>query len=285
MINWTGIYESILGGIFSAIIIFLFGYFTALFITARKRFKRLKIFNFNHLSRSNTIPIYIAHLVVPKGGVLLTNGTPSLHFEGSAVPIKEVNAARKLENAIQSSFYKSTPKSIRRILFSFSNGFINLKFSIEPAPLCTKEVNKQPVIITIGGPEFNSVTKFFLEKAPYYKIKEPEDCIYSKIECQNQFGGIDHITPDSEEKNIGLIQKCSFNGSKVLILSGIGTNGTLAAVEWFLDHWDNLANKLSDDDFGVCLQCRKRTIDPDGYKNPEFRSEYPPGIWTSTKSK
>jgi hypothetical protein len=90
------------------------------------------------------------------------------------------------------------------------------------------------------------------------------------------------IKPDSPGFNLGVAQRYTFddNGRQtVILLAGIGTNGTLAAVQWFISNWERLPRMVGERDFGVCLQCPKRIKDPDGYLKYTLRRHNPEGVF------
>lgn len=232
----------------------------------------------------SVLPIYIAHLIIIKGGALLADGTPSRHFEGSAVPLREVEAAESIEKKLGSSLLEIIPEKILRYLSTFSNGFSPLTTETKPAPLEIDKIKHLPRVILIGGPEFNKASDYFLKKANIFTILDPADCHEPTISIKSREGVKEFITPDSRQYNLGIVQRASFENGKqvVLLLTGVGSNGTLAAVDWFLKNWERLNRKVGTQDFGICLQCPSRAVDPTGFRLWTLRREFPEGILTGS---
>ncbi|MBC8186287.1 hypothetical protein H8E88_34830 [candidate division KSB1 bacterium] len=281
-IDCNAIFNDVFSNLIFSIGSFLIVLYSTYCFIIKSRSKRLRFLQINKDLEISILPIFVAHLVIVKRGALLANGTPSNHFEGSAVPLKEVNAARLIEKKLSSSILEIIPQKILSLLTKFSRGFIPLNIIIDPAPLDVNKVKHFPRAILIGGPEFNKATEYFLERAKIFRILEPGECDKPTISIKSRAGGEELITPDSPDQNLSIIERISFDNGKqvIVLLSGVGTNGTLAAVDWFLKNWDKLNKKVKMQDFGICLQCPKRSVDPDGYRLWTLRREYPEGILT-----
>jgi hypothetical protein len=278
-VNWQAVFENIIANIVTGILAALFSFGVAIWILTRIRARRLRLLGISNHQEISTLPIYIAHLVVTKGGALLANGTPSMHFEGSAVPLREVDAARRIEEMLSPGILRFVPSELRAQLEKLSKGFIQLETNIAPAPLDVNQVKHLPKAILIGGPEFNSATEYFMKRAGMFVFLDPAQCNEPTVTVPNQAGGQDRITPDSPSYNLGVVERATFeNGQVIVMLTGLGSNGTLAAVDWFTKHWDELERLVGTKDFGICLQCPKRQVDPNGYLHWSLRRVYPDGI-------
>jgi hypothetical protein len=279
---YTELIGNLLFGIFTVIGIFLLAFIVIL----RTRAKRLRVLGVDKRISLSNFPIYIAHLVIVKGGALLADGTPSLHFEGRAVPIREVESAQKICDHLRSGLIESLPNKILNQLTNVSAAFSPVNVSINPAPLDVNKIKNLTRAIIIGGPEFNTATEYFLEKADMFRILDPKDCVNPTISIKNRDGKDELILPDDPDYNLGIVERATFEDGKqiVLILTGVGSNGTLAAVDWFLKNWDRLNSVVGNKDFGVCLQCPRRKIDPQGYLQWTLRREYPEGVITGNIS-
>ncbi len=286
-VDWNGVFNDIIANIIFSIGSFLIIILGSYFIILKIRANRLRFLRISKNEELAVLPIYIAHLVIIRGGALLADGTPSRHFEGSAVPLREVEAAQKIEKMLKSGMLEIIPQKALTSFATFYRGFVPLTVNINPAPLEIDKLKHLPRLIVIGGPEFNSATAYFMKKANMFRILAPAECDQPTISIRNREGKEELITPDSPDYNLGIVQRCSFeNGSQViLLLTGIGTNGTLASVDWFLKNWDKLNKKTRMQDFGLCLQCPKRIVDPYGYRFWTLRREYPEGILTGSISR
>jgi len=280
--TWSSLLENVLAELLSSAIIVGCSVLIVLFMITRKRAQRLKVLQIAARSRSHELTILVSHLVVEKGGAQLTDGTPSLHFEGVAVPIREIEAAKRLEKALHAGWLDILPDSIRKVFERVSPGFIRLKITVDPAPRESNKFQHHRHAILIGGPEFNAASGHFLELAKIFQVADPMNCIHPKVNFHNRRGSLDEIVPDTKHEdqvNLAVVQRVTFpDGQMILVLCGTGSNGTLAAVDWFVSHWALLDQLVGEMDFGVCLQCPTRKVDPDGWRDYVLKRQHPEGF-------
>jgi hypothetical protein len=155
--NWSAVVENMVADLLLAVVggLLVFAISAAFVLSARAR--RLNVLQIRGVSELR-LPIYIAHLVVLKHGAQLTDGTPSRYFEGSAVPLPEVNVAAQIAKLLHSSLVDVLPKILQRRLARWSTAFIKITVDIQPAPLDTttgKEARRpadySPAFVWRGG--------------------------------------------------------------------------------------------------------------------------------------
>lgn len=262
--------------IFAILTILLTLLFTHLSLKSR-RVKRLRVLKIDNSTSDIHLPVFTAHLAIAKGEAKLVDGQRSMHFEGSAVPIKEIEAAYSLRDELQVKILTEIPDSIRSWLMRNYRGYNKINFDIQPAPLNPKSELYNTRMIVIGGPEFNAMTSILLNKYDLFTILDAADCVNPTIKLKLNGEDTEFITPDSQNYNLGLVQRITSheNHQVILFLVGVGTNGTLSAVNWFVKNWNRLDEIFGDQNFGVVLECPKRQIDTNGYKKATVRKVYP----------
>jgi hypothetical protein len=268
-----GISENIVANIVVWALLVFVGAGISLMTIARRRARRLKALGVSDPLQVSEIPIFISLIQVEPGDAKFASGRRAHKFEASAVSIREYEAANRIVRALDRGFIGQLPELLDLPLRRLSLGLGAIQVKIRPAPVEALKDMNTPLLVVVGGPEFNKLTEPLLTRAGMAEIVDPENCDVPTIRLKAFSGSPErNITPDSPGYNLGLVQRSKISsGQTVIFLVGIRSNGTLAAIDWFVKEWDNLNKYFGDKDFVVCLECPTRTEDPNGWERRKPR--------------
>ena len=232
--------------------------------------RRHALKNFFGLSKSDEYTIYLSSYTIEKHTVKDRNGVSRGH-EGIAIPEYEFQTI-----PILSSVISNASKSIIPDLF---RGLIDL-FWIRSLPMIRfvpspKLLNDTPTssLLSVGGPKFNAVTDYYLRTRGGVFFTQYKDEQLKRyrivINSGNRKGEIIGADFQKSEFDIGYIQRFvdSETNATVILLAGLGVNGTRAAANYLATNWLKLHRRYGIKDFGVAIKCPDFHKDPEGYRH------------------
>lgn len=264
-------FSSILASIIANLLWLLIGLIIG-FISLIKIQKRNDFFGIK--TRSN-LRVYLPNLMI-ENNTILDRNKKLRKFGGAAIPVNSFEIMTYISwlfkpSLIEKISYGLTAKFIGEALIIYCESppenINNIKEIIDI------DDNKSISLLCIGGPVFNSVTSYYIERySSYFKLIEESnsnDNGYQWV-IQSTYGEKKTFKPEDDE-DYGLLLRLKPSernvSDTVIIAAGIGRNGTRAAGNFLLENWEQLWDTYKDKEFGICLKCKNYRVKTDGYKD------------------
>ncbi len=276
----TNAWYDILVNLFSDLISWLLVIFISLAVFGKYYLghnRRLRKF-FDLAGENDQLLVYLSSFPVADKGLVDRSGLKRA-FTQLTVPVAEIEIAAWVTNFFTAEPLNKIPSSLQD-LFGNYWAFRPLHVNLLPSPLNEHQLEFKQMII-IGGPMFNSATKYYQDKElSYFKFNVADDyedkSKWTNLEItRGKDKGL--IFKTSEEIDIGIVEKIldDEHNNTVFIVAGVRTNGTKAALHFLLNQWDELLKKYDDKSFSICIQCPGRLIDTEGYRKAVIKYQSP----------
>lgn len=262
-IFWTGVLENIVANILFWVVGGLLLWVAIM--TGRRRALR----RFFGIKKTDEYVIYLSSYAIEKHSVKDRNGVVRGH-EGIAIPEYEFQTIPVLSSILSTAGKSIVPDLFRGLIdHLWIQSLPAIRF--EPSP---KALNDSPVssLISVGGPKFNAVTDYYLRTRGGFFFNQYKDESLQRwrivINCGNRKG--EYIGADfpKTKVDVGYIQRIvdSETRATVILLAGLGVNGTRAAAQYLAANWHGLYRRYGNKDFGVAIKCPDVNMDPEGYR-------------------
>lgn len=234
-------------------------------LTGRRRALR----NFFGFKQTDKYVIYLSSYTIERHTVKDRNGVLRGH-EGIAIPEYEFQTIPILSSVISNAGKLIVPDLFKGLIDKFWIQSLPV-IRFEPSP---KVLNDPPAssLISVGGPKFNAVTDYYLRTRGGVFFTQYKDENLQRwrivINSGNRKGEIIGADFQKTEVDIGYIQRFvdSETNATVILLAGLGVNGTRAAANYLATNWLRLHRRYGIKDFGVAIKCPDFNKDPEGYQ-------------------
>jgi hypothetical protein len=237
-------------------------------VIERRRRALFSFFGINANQEKLGLCIYVSRLEVHEGGSTGVDGALHGGFRGPALMQLEVKGANVICAEFKERLLDALPTFLKNQLVHASPYLANVQPTIDVSPpqlaSILNETTKRAVII-LGSDVYNhdvrrvygsgkSFVRFVGEQSgsPFDASKKLDEQPTFEVDRD----GVRIRIPARElnEREIGTIQRVTFDGRRLLLCAGISSSSTGGAAEYVGQHWMELHRRFQDKDFLVVLQ-------------------------------
>jgi Ca2+/Na+ antiporter len=217
--------------------------------------KQKSMFDFLGIDKSSKqVVIYLSSLLVPPGNAIGFDGLPR-SYQGIAIPTGELNVSSRLSKTLTIDAFEYLPPVVRKFLQEKYVFFRPLKIRIEASPMTNGDIDfSTRSIITVGSQGYNIVTNYCVSQN-LTQLHITQNGTVIQIVKGKDAGEI--IRRASNQHDIAILEKLvdhTRNDTVIIIAAGLGVLGTMGAVQYFIDHWQELHKTYGKREFALALQ-------------------------------
>jgi hypothetical protein len=214
--------------------------------------------------RSRRVIVYLSSLLIPHGCALGFDRQPR-SYQGIAIPTGELSIGTPLSRALTIDPFESIPPVFRKRLQEKNALFRQTKVDVYASPMDEREIDfSTRSIITDGSQGYNVVTNYCI-RHNLGQLQITDDGKTIRIVKGKHQGEI--ISPPSNKHDIAILERIvdrSRNDTTIIIGAGLGVVGTTGAIQYLMDHWQELNKNYGNKEFALVLQ-----FGPSGILPPE----------------
>jgi len=254
-----GLLAEIIGGFITVLALLYFG---------RYWWRTQKMRRFFGQDRAPKLIIYLSTLWIPQFSSVDPDGVPR-SFKGPALPTGELSAVADI-----SRMFETEKLNIPRRIRPFVDSLWPLKpvtLIFSPSPRQEKDIEFEN-IIAVGSFAYNTASRYYQRHGnPYLKIQDGVQGIL--IDKGPRKGEV--IAPTSDLAILERMIDETWN-RVIFHCAGLGVNGTLGAVRYLSNHWEEMYNRYGRDGaFAYVMECPWEHQDPKGYQKPIVKTVLP----------
>ena len=214
-------------------------------------FNRRKVYKLLGLNKHKKITIYFSNTKVKNA--IDTDGNHNV-YSGNAIPQNEaleipgLATLLGIDHGFLLRFFKFW--TFQKIIFSFE---------LSPENKIQAEADKLSNLISIGGPGYNWMTRYFLD-ANKTKLKFK----FSPVDIKIVDSSNNELAIASSDYDYGILEKFYDNSRSVVIAAGFHINGTRGALYYLINPW----RELPTGEFALLIKFPNPSKDGEGYKKP-----------------
>jgi hypothetical protein len=220
--------------------------------------------------------VYLSNLYVLAGGAKDFRGERR-RYEGSAVSEPELGVIDQLSRLLAHSILDQLG-IVREWLGERYWIFRKPELVFQLSPLDPDEIQFDS-IISVGSSGYNSVTDYYQNEynptmiLDHEAANDPNRCIV--INYGERRGQFIPIAPGRDMGVLAKVYDCHHD-TVVFIGAGFNVNGSLGAIRYLIDHWQELAKSYQDVvSWAVCLDFPHPNYDAQGYLRPTVVTRVP----------
>lgn len=249
--TWNMIWDIILviapyviGGIISLIGLVLY-----IFSKQRRLLKFIGVDN-----NQRRIIVYLSSLLIPRGSALGFDGKPR-SYQGITIPIEELSISYPLTKSLAIDIFENVPPFIRNPLKDRFALFRRISIDTNASPMNEKDIDFcTGSIITVGSQGYNIVTNYCVSRN-LCQMQITQNGTVIEIIKGRYKGEI--LRPPSTQHDIAILEKLvdeSHQNTTIIIGAGLGVVGTMGAIQYLINHWEDLYKTYEDRGFSLALQ-------------------------------
>lgn len=249
--TWNMIWDIILviapyviGGIISLIGLVLY-----IFSKQRRLLKFIGVDN-----NQRRIIVYLSSLLIPRGSALGFDGKPR-SYQGITIPIEELSISYPLTKSLAIDIFENVPPFIRNPLKDRFALFRRISLDTNASPMNEKDIDfSTGSIITVGSQGYNIVTNYCVSRNLCHMQITQNGTVIEIMKGRNK-GEI--IERPSNKHDIAILERLvdhSQQSTTIIIGAGLGVIGTMGAIQYLIDNWEELHKMYSEKDFALALQ-------------------------------
>jgi len=217
--------------------------------------KQRRLFNFIGVDKeARRVVVYLSSLFIPRGCAVDFDGLPR-SYQGIAIPTEELGISARLSKALTIDVFENIPPIIRKSLQKKCACFRPLTVSINASPMQESEIDfSTRSIITAGSQGYNVVTNYCISRN-IAQLQISHDGKAIQIMKGKDKGEV--IRPASDQHDIAILERLidhTRNDTTIIIGAGLGVIGTMGAIQYLIDHWQELNKTYHNREFALVLQ-------------------------------
>lgn len=230
--------------------------------------RRRAMFRFFGMKNLGEYVIYLSSYYIEKGTIKDRNGVPRGH-EGRAIPEYEFQSIPTLNSILSPASIRNVPDILRGLIDSvWTRSLPTIRFELSPNKIQNPPSSSA---LCVGGPKFNAVTQYYLDtNRGFFRHYKDDKIGRWRIEINQGINVHKIIGGDfaKDEVDVGYIQRFTDieTGATIILLAGLGVNGTRAAACYLAKNWRYLDKKFAKKDFAIAFRCPDIKRDPMGYE-------------------
>lgn len=245
-----------IGDIILTVAPYIVGFFLALigfvvFSLGRQK----KLFDFLGVDKNlRQVVIYLSSLRISPGNAIGFDGLPR-SYHGIAIPTEELNIGSRLAKELTIDAFEYIPPIVRKSLQEKYAFFRPLTIRIEASPMRNNDVDfSTHSIITAGSQGYNIVTNYCISQNLAQLCITQNGTVIEIVKGKDK-GEV--IRRASVQHDIAILEKVidhTRNNTVIIIAAGLGVLGTMGAVQYITDHWQDLYKTYGKGEFALALQ-------------------------------
>jgi len=275
-----GLGSNILTNVLAMIAVGLAGWF--LTTTLRLPFvyrRRRNLFKFFGMSGSDArLTAYLSTVFVQPGGSLDFRGTART-FAGPAIPFAELSTVEPIAKLFSDPLLEGLPAPIRAWLGNkvhWSFGSITPDFRASPQDRNAVACGN---LLTVGSQYYNSAGDLYTETlGTILKMEQVPQGMRIRVQGGPRAGDSFQPRPGQPD-DLAIVEKLYDQATKstVLVAAGLGVVGTMGAVYFIVERWQELFEEFGTGRFAICLRFQNVVDDPSAFKKPIELSRFENG--------
>ena len=217
--------------------------------------KQRKLLRFLGLDKeSRRVIVYLSSLLIPRGCAVGFDGQPR-SYQGITIPIEELSVSALLSKALRIDAFENIPPAIRKPLQKRSAIFRPITVDVNASPMQENDIDfSTRSIITVGSQGYNVVTNYCVDhNLSQLQITHNGNAIQI---VQGRHRG-ETIRRPSNQHDIAILEKLvdrTRNDTTIIVGAGLAVLGTMGAIHYLIDHWQELEKLYGDREFALVLQ-------------------------------
>jgi hypothetical protein len=217
--------------------------------------KQRKLLEFLGADKDNRQTIvYLSSLLIPRGCAVGFDGLPRT-YQGLTIPSEELRISARLSKALIIDPFEYIPPVLRKALQEKFAFFRPLTVMIAASPMQEQDIDFSSSIITVGSQGYNIVTDYFVSHN-LCQLQISHNGTAIQINKGKDKGEV--IRPVSNQHDIAILERlivhAGNNKATVIVGAGLGVLGTMGAIQYLIDHWQELYKTPNNEEFGLVLQ-------------------------------
>ncbi len=262
--------SNILAEILATIILIFLGWILSILLRLPFVYrKRRRLFEFFGITeKCPRIEVYLSTVFVHMWGSEDFRGE-ARSFGGPAVPAAELATIEPITRLFNDPFLDGLPTSIRAWLGEKVHWSFRKISPIFSSPKDRNQV-EHGNIITVGSQYYNSAGDLYTETCnSILKMVQVDDNMVIRVERGARKGDLFRARTDHVD-DLSIVEKLhdAATQSTVFIAAGLGVVGTMGAVHFIVDKWDQLRKDFGTEHFAICLRFQDVGSDPNILMRP-----------------
>lgn len=217
--------------------------------------RQQKLFNFLGADKkARQATVYLSSLLIPRGCAVGFDGLPR-SYQGITIPTEELSISARLAKALTVDAFEYIPPIIRRSLQEKYAFFRPLTVSINASPMHEGEIDfSTRSIITAGSQGYNVVTNYCVSRN-LAQLQISHNGTAIQVMRGKDKGEV--IRSASNQHDIAILERLidhTRTDTTIIIAAGLGVIGTMGAIQYLIDHWQELDKTYRNCEFALVLQ-------------------------------
>lgn len=263
--------SNVIAQVFAVILIAMVGWLLSLILRLPFVYRRRReLFAFFGLTKDKPrFLVYFSTVFVTRGGSADFRGNPR-SFQGPAIPAIELTTVQPVSQLFISPFLLGLPASIRRWLGNRVHWtFRQVLPEFSPSPPDRNQVEPTNML-TVGSQYYNAAGDLYSDTGdPFLKMQQVGAGMLIRVRKGPRNGDVFRQRPNHPD-DLAIVERLFDEAHKtsIFIAAGVDVVGTLGAVHYLADNWEQLHKDFGTEPFAVCLRFQDVSIDPNAYKKP-----------------
>lgn len=217
-----------------------------------KQRKLLRLLGVDNNSRR--VIVYLSSLLIPRDCAVGFDGL-TRSYQGITIPIEELSISASLSKALTIDAFENIPPIIRNPLRERNAFFRPSTVDVNASPMKESDIDfRTRSIIAVGSQGYNVVTNYCTSRN-LCQLQIANNGSEIHIVKGKHQGEI--IRRASNQHDIAILEKVvdqTQNGTTIIIGAGLGVIGTMGAIQYLMDHWQELDKAYAKREFALVLQ-------------------------------
>lgn len=217
--------------------------------------KQLKLFKFLGIDKERRpTAVYLSSLFIPCGCAVGFDGLPR-SYQGITIPTEELSISARLAKAFTIDPFEYIPPVVSKSIQKKYAFFRPLTVNINASPMKENEIDfSTHSIITAGSQAYNVVTNHCVShNLAQLQISHNGTAI--QVMMGNNKGEV--IQPATNHHDIAILERLvdhERNDTTIIIGAGLGVIGTMGAIQYLIDNWQEMEKTYRKREFALVLQ-------------------------------
>lgn len=230
------------------------GIIAVLGLLASRLSRQHKLLQFLGVDRqARRVIVYLSSLYIPRGCAVGFDGQPR-SYQGITVPIEELSVSAPLTKALKIDPFENIPLTIRERLATRWAFFRGISVDVNASPMKESDLDfRTRSVVSAGSQGYNIATGYCTSRS-ITQLEITHNGSVIEVMKGKHKGEV--IAPPSPQHDIAILERIrdQSTGTTFLLAAGLGVVGTMGAVRYLIDHWQELRRTYRNADFALALQ-------------------------------